>query len=146
MGRLKSVKPLAEYILRQKITGESDLEIIYLWFVDNDLEADGIELLAGLSKSKIEKLDAVLNNARVWIPNNPNPTDKDGNRYPELIERNLIRIIQYFQLQMDLPDTILEWAKEKIPTIYEPSIFFRPAQDWLEAKYGIKFKGVKNDA
>ena len=45
-----------------------------------------------------------------------------------------------YLLNMELSDSLLEWAKETIPKLKTPSVIFRPALEWLKEKYGVEFK------
>lgn len=50
------MKSLKELVNMQTLTGESDFEIIYDWFIENDKELEGITLMEKLARGKAEKL------------------------------------------------------------------------------------------
>lgn len=52
----------------------------------------------------------------------------------------LNKIITYCMLSMDLPGDCLKWAKENIPKMNLPKLFFMPTIAYLKDKYGIEFK------
>ena len=60
---------LKELISTQKYTGLSDIDIIKAWFIDNNMESEGINLMAELSKSKFDKVYLQLKNAQTWDTN-----------------------------------------------------------------------------
>ena len=52
----------------------------------------------------------------------------------------LNKITTYCMLSMPLPDDILDWAKENIPNINVPRVFFMPTVKYLKDRYNIEFK------
>ena len=138
---------LKQLVDLQALTGEQDIDIIYNWFVKNDAEEIGIDLVTQLSKSKINKLQNVLDGARAWIPNMMRPYPKQPKNarktryYDEETERRLTQLVQYNILQMELPKTLLDWAREHIPQMEEPFCFYWLTTRWLKDQYGIEFKG-----
>lgn len=133
---------LKELVDNQKYTGLSDIDIIKAWFVSNGKESEGISLITELSEAKVNKLENTLNYARMWIPNLPDMyTANVGskNSVPKDVAHKLDAIIQYHLLDMPLSETLLNWARETIPTMNTPTIIFRPAIEWLRDEYGINF-------
>ena len=124
----------------QKYSGESDISIIKTWFVANNKEAEGINLIAELASSQTSKLENTLRIARMWIPTVPDVYESNKPKVPKDVADNLNRIIQYNLLDMPLSNKLLEWARETIPTLKTPTIIFRPAIEWLKSEYGIEFK------
>ena len=49
------MKTLKELVAMQTFTGKSDLDIIQDWFVENEMESEGIDLMNRLAKIKIDK-------------------------------------------------------------------------------------------
>ena len=132
--------PLKHLVDAQQFTGDSDIQIIYKWFVCNNKEVEGIELLSKLSSSKVTKLQRILLNARTWIPTVPKVYESNPNKISKENGEKLDQIIQHHILEMPLSGKLLDWAKETIPTLNTPTIIFRPAIEWLKSEYGIEFK------
>ena len=133
---------LAELISTQKYTGLSDIEIIKAWFIDNDKESEGINLIAELSKFKFDKVDRQLKNAQTWIPIVPDTYESNKSMKKKVSKEEgnyLNKITQSFLLGLDLNDDLLNWAKTNIPNIKTPSVIFTPMVKWLKGKYKIEF-------
>ena len=131
---------LKELIKYQEFADISDLGIIKEWFIRNNREAEGIELIAELSKSQAKKLESILCNARMWIPTLSNTFQNLRTEVSEEFALKFNIICNMYLLNMDLSDSLLEWAKETIPKLKTPSVIFRPALEWLKEKYGVEFK------
>lgn len=142
------MKLLKQFILEQKLTGESDLDIIKRWFTENDMEQEGLKIIADLSYSKSNKIQQTLEYARLWVPyacaepKQPRYAKK-RHYYDRKIETKLIQISQYYMLKMPLSEVLLDWAKENIPKIERPFMYFQPTVDWLDKEYGIRFKELQ---
>lgn len=145
------MKSLKELVYMQALTGESDLDIIQRWFIENDMEQEGLKIIAELSYSKSNKIQQTLDYARMWLPyacampKQPRYAKK-RHYYDKKTETNLINITQYHLLKMSLPEFLLDWAKENIPQMERPFAYFQPTIDWLKEKYGIEFKEIKNES
>jgi hypothetical protein len=142
------MKSLKQFVLEQELTGENDLKIIERWFIENDMEQEGLKLIADLSYLKANKLQQTLDYARTWMPYVSAKPDqpkyaKKQHYYDRQTETKLIQISQCCILKMPLPDSLFEWAKENIPQMEMPLMYFQPTIVWLEQEYGIKFKGNK---
>lgn len=131
---------LKDLVDMQILTGESDMDIISKWFVTNNKETEGIELLSKLASSKSNKLERILQLARMWIPMVPKVYESNPKMITKENGAKLDQIIQYYILDMPLSDNLIEWAKENIPAMKTPTIIFRPAIEWLKSEYGIEFK------
>lgn len=137
---------LEELISIQKYTGQSDIDIIKAWFIDNNQESEGINLMAELSKSKFDKVYSQLKNAQTWIPLVPDVYESNKsikNKVSKDEGKNLNRIIQRFLLGLDLNDDLLNWAKANIPNMNTPTVIFVPMVKWLKNTYGIEFADKK---
>ena len=133
---------LKELISIQKYTDLSDIEIIKAWFIDNNMESEGINLMAELSKSKFDKVYLQLKNAQTWIPIVPDVYESNKfmkNKVSKEEGKYLNKITQSFLLGLDLNDDLLNWAKINIPNINIPTVIFVPMVKWLKDKYKIEF-------
>ena len=131
------MKTLAEYIKLQAITGVSDIEIIRQFFIDNDIEEKGIELSYELTKTKIEKMKHRHHIIKEWTYNIP--SEYLYNKYPLDVAVYLHRIELDYIVNGEVTDYRLEWAKENLPNIKEPEVYFQPCINWL-TEHGIKFQ------
>lgn len=129
---------LEQLVKEQKITNMSDIQIIKAFFSLNDMEEEGIELTTELSKSKIEKLKSKEKIVKDWVSCLPS-------KY--LYENyNLDTADMLHTLELDylsnggvLSAKRLEWAKNNIPNIKRPQIYFNPLVEWLNDK-GVNFR------
>lgn len=132
------MKHLKEYTDWQKVTGMSDMEIITQYFIDNDMEEEAMELSHNLAKAKIEKMKHRQRIVKEWTYTIP--SEYLYNKYSLDIASRLHRIELDYIVNGEVTGARLEWAKENIPNIKLPDVYFFPCIDWLE-KQGIKFKG-----
>ena len=123
--------------------GMSDFEIIKTYFVENNLESEALFMIPELAKAQTDKIQKKWDYIRTWFLNTANPCDHNGNRFDRETEDKFKRIFAFHLCDEPLDDNLLNWAKEVIPKMEMPRIFFVPAYEWLKSKYGIKFKGDK---
>lgn len=133
---------LKQLIEENKLFHYEDIEIIKKWFVENNFEDLGLRMIPELAAIKAGKIQKQLDYARSWIPVKIDLNEADGIDYDTA--RKLNKIITYCMLSMDLPETLLNWAKENIPKMNLPKFFFMPTIDYLRDKYGIEFKDGSN--
>ena len=134
------MKTLRELICLQDMSfGKmSDLEIIYEWFIRNNKEQEGLDLIPRLAKSQANKIQNKYDYAKSWIPMLPDLYYIIKNKE---IASNLNRLQQCCCLDypLDKDKKELQWAKESIHNKMKvPTMFFRPTIDYLK-KYGIEF-------
>lgn len=132
------MKSLKELLEESKLFHYEDIEIIKKWFTENNLEELGLQIIPELVRSKSEKIQKQLNYARTWIPAKIDMNTVDG--INEDTAEHLNDIITYCILSMDLPEILLNWAKENIPKMNLPKFFFMPTIYYLKDRYGIEFK------
>lgn len=119
----------------------SDMQIIKEWFTRNNQEAEGLKLVSELTQSQLNKVERKYDYARTWIPVKVDMCDVCRDKD---VARKLDKIINYQILEIEIPDDLLKWAKETIPTMKMPSLFFIDTAKWLDERFGIKFKeGVR---
>lgn len=131
------MKQLKEYTDIQKFTGMSDMEIITQYFIDNNMEEEAMELSHNLAKAKIEKMKHRNNIIKAWTYTIP--SEYLYQKYPVEIASTLHRIELDYIVNGEVTNGRLEWAKENLPNIKEPDVYFQPCIKWL-AEHGIKFK------
>ena len=136
---------LYELVLRQKMTGESDSQLIAEWFNSNDMASEGIELIYKLSKKKIEddkwRYGWLASDLSMYSATQSLMKTfgiKNGCKLDSIIRRFIICRWLNDDFEKKYPQDI-EWLKEIIPTKELPFVFWRPFAEYLEEK-GIYFK------
>lgn len=115
----------------------NDKEIIVEYFVQNNMEYEGMNLLISLARNKAQKVQDELDYIKSWMPNKVDMTKVYSCKE---VGENLNQIITYQICGFELPNELLEWAKENIPNMELPQLMFRDTIKWLKEKYGIEFK------
>ena len=133
------MKELKDFLDFQKFSGASDKEIIVAYFVENDMEEEAMEICHRLAKTKIEKMKAKERIVKEW--SYTIPSDYLYENYPVKIATMLHRIELDFIVNGEVTGGRLKWAKENVPNIQKPYVYFFPCMEWLE-KNGIKFMEV----
>jgi hypothetical protein len=136
------VKTLKEYIDLQPLTGASDEQIIRSYFIDNDMEEEGMELAHDLAEAKIKKMREKVSRIDEWAYTLP--SDYLYENYPVKTATMLHRIELDYLVNGAVTGSRLKWAKENLPSIEEPQLYFQPCAWWLK-EHGIKFKGDANE-
>lgn len=123
---------LREYVEEQRLTDISDTEIIKIFIVENDLEEWGMDLLQELIQNKMMKLKREIGFAKTWI--NMIPAKHLYEEYGIEIGDKLHTLELDFVANGGnrLSPAYFEWAKENVPNIKEPVIYFRPLIEYLK--------------
>ena len=130
-----SLKELLDY---QMVTGCSDMDVIRLYFTENNIEEKGTELVYELSQSKIEKMKSRERYASEWV--NALPSRYLYENYDlELADKLHNLELNFIVNGGKLSKGFLKWAEENIPNIEDPGVYFRPLVEWMIEK-GINFK------
>ena len=133
------MKELKDYIKYQKFSGMSDIEVITAYFVDNDIEEEAMELSHNLAKSKIEKLRTRSDIIKTWAYSIP--SEYLYEKYELKTAAMLHKIELEYIINGEVTGKGLTWAKENIPKLQQPAVYFQPCQRWLEEQ-GIWFATV----
>ena len=139
------MKTLEDLVNKQKWSGMSDLEVIEAFFIINDLEEEGIDLIHSLTKSKIEKMKHRQRVVKEWTSYLPSRYLYE-NYDLEIADRLHTLELDYLSHGCELSNNRLEWCKENIPDIEIPRVYFQPLIEYLDNK-GVRFKGedpIKN--
>ena len=132
---------LKQLLKEQEILGKdglTDIQIIKSFLTINDLEEEGIDLIHELTKSKIEKMKKKQHIIEEWVCILPSKYLYEN--YDLDIANALHRLeLNYLINGGELDKRFLDWAKENIPKIVQPEVYFFPLADWLADK-GIKFQ------
>lgn len=131
---------LKELVEEQKCNGMTDIQVITSFFALNDLEEEGLDLIQELTKSKIKKMKQKHQMAKEWasyLPSKYLYENYDLNTADKLHALE----INFLVNGGELSSNFLKWAKENIPSIIKPEVYFNPLVDWLESK-DIRFKDI----
>lgn len=128
---------LDSLVKEQKVTNISDIQIIKTFFEVNNMEEEGIELITELSKIKIEKLKRKEKIVKEWVSYLPSKYWY-GNYDLDTADMLHTLELDYLSHGGELSVGRLEWAKNNIPNIKRPKVYFNPLVEWLEEK-NIKF-------
>ena len=115
----------------------TDMQLIEEWFIRNNQESEGLKLVSKLAQSQLNKVERKYDYARTWIPVRVDMRDVCQDKD---VGEKLNKLIDYQILGLELPNELLEWAKENIPNMELPQLMFRDTIKWLKEKYGIEFK------
>lgn len=120
----------------------SDMQIVEEYLVQNDLEDEAVQMISRLLQRKNEKSQKAIDYARTWAPSLPDASqfvqDKEVARL-----LNKVQLLATLSIPLTSTPELLAKAREVIPTIDVPKMFFLPAVGYLQ-QYGICFKNSDN--
>ena len=130
---------LKQLLDEQKYNEMSDIQVILSFLDMNNMEEEALELITELAKNKIEKLKSELGVVREWVDILPSKYLYENY---DLDTADMLHTLEldYLAHGCKLSNCRLEWAKENIPNIKMPQIYFRPLIEYMESK-GIRFEG-----
>lgn len=146
MHTIYDLPKLSEYAKKMENSGYIDpIAIIMQYAIDTNQEYALLDIIVKTAKARAEKAENQLNYARTWLPYEIDVYEGNkgqrGERKVTKEEGELLnKLIRYFILGMEVPEKLLEEAKEVIPNMNVPFYMFLPAIEWLKDKYNIKFK------
>ena len=129
---------LEQLVKEQKWNGMSDIQIIKTFFELNDMEEEGMDMIHKLSKTKINKLKCERKVVREWTSYLPSKYLYE-NYDLDIADMLHTLELDYLSNGCSLSQKRMEWARENIPNIKMPKVYFKPLIDWMEDK-GIEFK------
>ena len=132
---------LKQLVDEQNFTGLSDVEVIRKFFVLNDMEEEGMNLIHTLTKSKVEKLKHKNRVVEEWTSHLPSKYLYENYDLDTADGLHTLEL-DYLSHGCELSDSRLAWARENIPNIKMPQVYFWPLIEYLDDK-GIRFKGEK---
>lgn len=130
---------LKQLMEEQKFTGMSDIAVIKTFFDLNDMEEEGMDLIQELTKRKVEKLKRRQRQVEEWTSHLPSKY-LYKNYDLDVADRLHTLELDYLSHGCELSSVRLEWARENIPNIKMPLMYFQPLVKYLDDK-GIRFKG-----
>lgn len=132
---------LKQLVKDQEWNNTNDIQIIKTFFTLNNMEEEGVDLITELSKTKIEKLKRKEKMVKEWTSYLPSKYLYE-NYDLEIADMLHTLELDYLSYGGELSKNRLNWAKENIPNIERPQIYFNPLVEWLDNK-GIRFKDEK---
>lgn len=129
---------LEQLVKEQKWNGMSDIQIIKTFFDMNNMEEEGVDMIHELSKTKINKLKCERKVVRDWTSYLPSKYLYE-NYDLDIADKLHTLELDYLSHGCKLSEKRLKWAKENIPNIERPKVYFNPLVEWLDDK-GIRFK------
>lgn len=130
---------LKQLMEERKFTGLDDIGIIRTFFVLNDMEEEGMDLIHELTQSKVAKLKRRQRQVEEWTSHLPSRYLYE--HYDLDIADRLHNLeLDYLSHGCELSSSRLQWAKENIPNIEMPLLYFQPLVEYLDSK-DIRFKG-----
>ena len=132
---------LKQLVDTQHITGLSDVQVIKTFFESNDMETQGMDLIHALTKSKVDKLKHRQRVVEEWTSYLPSKYLYEN--YELDIADKLHKLeLDYLSNGCELSHNRFDWAKENIPNIKMPQVYFRPLIEYLDDN-DIRFKDEK---
>lgn len=132
---------LKQLVEQQKFNEMSDMQIIKTFFDLNNMEEEGMDLIHELTKIKVGKLKNYQRIIKEWTSYLPSKYLYE-NYDLDIADRLHVLELDYLSNGCELSGSRLEWAKENIPNIKMPQVYFRPLIEYLDDK-GVRFKGEK---
>ena len=130
---------LKQLIEEQQFTGMSDIGIIKTFLDMNDMEEEGMELIHELTKAKVGKLKCKQKQVEKWTSYLPSIYLYE-NYDLDVADKLHTLELDYLSHGCELTSGRLKWAKENIPNIKMPPVYFQPLIEYLDSK-DIRFKG-----
>ena len=131
---------LKQLVEEQKWNGINDIKIIETFFELNDMEEEGIDLINELTKSKIEKLKYRNRIVKDWVTILPSKYLYE-NYDLDIADKLHTLELDFLSNGYKLSNYYLNWAKENIPDIKKPQVYFVPLLEYMESE-DIKFKDI----
>lgn len=120
----------------------SDLEIIQKYFIDNGLEAEGIELMRNIATEKMRKQDMELSvikgNLKMYMPAHYN---KEWSEKLQTVIENATLLVMSNQ---ELPQCYIDVLREEVPKYNVPHFIWQKLYEKLK-ELDIIFKDDKNE-
>lgn len=132
---------LEQLVEDQKMNGMTDIQVIRTFFDKNDMEEEGMDLITELSKIKVEKLKRKERMVKEWISYLPSKYLYE-NYDLEIADWLHTLELDYLSHGGELSKNRLKWAKENVPNIERPQVYFNPLVEYLEMN-GVLFKGAE---
>ena len=129
---------LEQLVKEQKLFDTTDIQVIKMFFSLNNMEEEGVELITELSKAKIEKLKRRKQMIEDWTSFLPSKYLYENYDLDTADKLHALEL-DFLSHGCELSELRLEWARENVPNIVRPQVYFNPLIDYLEGK-GIRFR------
>lgn len=121
---------LKQLVAEQSYTGKTDIQIIKEYFIQNNMEEEAIDIISEISKVKISKLKNKHQMSEIWV--NALPSKYLYENYDlDIADRLHSLELNYIVNGGYLSKSYLKWAKENIPNITMPEVYFQPLIEYL---------------
>lgn len=132
------MKTLQELInLIGRTDGKNDLKVIEQWFIINDKESDGINLMNTLAKSKVEKLECIVDRTSLYQGLAQGLCENYGTEIGGQLHDIMLLFLLGYDIENEYPHHF-DWLKFTIPKLKQTVPFCVPFRVWMEGK-GIEF-------
>ena len=121
---------LKQLVAEQPYTEKTDIQIIKEYFIQNNMEEEAIDIISEISKVKISKLKNKHQMSEIWV--NALPSKYLYENYDlDIADRLHSLELNYIVNGGYLSKSYLKWAKENIPNITMPKVYFQPLIEYL---------------
>ena len=129
---------LEQLVKEQKWNNMTDIQVIKRFFYLNNMEEEGVDLIYELTQSKIEKLKRKERIVEEWTSILPSKYLYENYDLDTADKLHALEL-DFLSHGCELSELRLEWARENVPNIVQPQVYFIPLMEWMEEN-GIKFK------
>lgn len=130
---------LSEFAKNYELAGCDDpIKIISEYIIESNRESDVLTIIPTLAKARLDKIQAQLDYARVWIPNKCD-LQKCNKGITTQQAKMLERLTDMYCLGLEISETYIDEVEKVISNMKRPDIVFAPMVEWLKDKYGICF-------
>ena len=129
---------LEQLVKEQKLFDMTDIQVIKRFFDLNNMEEEGVDLIYELTQSKIEKLKRKERIVEEWTSILPSKYLYENYDLDTADKLHALEL-DYISHGYELSERRLEWARENVPNIVQPQVYFISLMEWMEEN-GIKFK------
>ena len=129
---------LEQLVKEQKLFDMTDIQVIKRFFYLNNMEEEGVDLIYELTQSKIEKLKRKERIVEEWTSILPSKYLYENYDLDTADKLHALEL-DFLSHGCELSELRLEWARENVPNIVQPQVYFIPLMEWMEEN-GIKFK------
>lgn len=130
---------LSEFAKNYEMMGCDDpIKIISEYIIKVNRESDVLTIIPTLAKAKLDKIQAQLDYARVWIPNKCDLQKCNKDITAQQAEM-LDRLTDIHCLGLEISETYIDEVEKVISNMKRPNIVYAPMVEWLKDKYGICF-------
>lgn len=130
---------LSEFAKNYELAGYNDaIAIIREYIIKANRESDALAIIPTLAKAELDKIQAQLDFARVWITNKCDLQECNKGITTQQAKM-LDRLTDIYCLGLEISETYIDEVEKVISNMKRPNIVFAPMVEWLKDEYGICF-------